>query len=255
MSPTKGEPFKLTFRDELSGLFHKYYDRVLADASLSDKDVALLAIYFIEQQNGKAGTEYSVCKDLFVSLGRKEPNFKVNIHNAKKESLIKQEDSTIFFSSAGLARIRELLGQVEKARVYVIKSGESFTAIKLFEEFLLKEVDSKDVMLCDSYVSPSTLFPLLVLKGKVSSIKILTSNIQDSDKFNDYRAKMKRETGISIEVKVNRKIHDRYLLFDEKCWSIGSSIKDLGNKDSTIREISEVASSMRELFLERWNEP
>lgn len=119
LSETRGQPFKITFRDELSGLFHKYYDRVLADAFLSDKDVAILAIYLIEQQNGKAGASNSVCKDLFVSLGRKDPNFKVGTHNERKDSPITQEDSGLYFLSKGLGRIRELLEQVEKAPVYV----------------------------------------------------------------------------------------------------------------------------------------
>jgi hypothetical protein len=249
------EPLKITFRDELSGLFHKYHDRVLVDASLPDKDVVLLAIYLLEEQSGKAGVKYLDCKNLFVSLGRREnPNFKVSVHNAKKESSIRQEDSILYFLSGGLGRISSLLGQIEKAPVYVIKSGQSFTAIKLLEEFLAKEVSSKDILLCDSYVSPSTLFPFLVLKGKVNLINILTSNIQDGEKFKDYLAKMRKETGISIEVKLNNKIHDRYLIAGDKCWTIGSSIKDLGNKDTTVRDISEVTSSIRELFLERWSE-
>jgi hypothetical protein len=140
----EGPTFKITFRDELSGLFHKYYDRVLADAFLSDKDVAILAIYLIEQLNGKAAASNSVCKDLFVSLGRNDPNFKVGTHNARKDSPITQEDSGLYFLRKGLARIRELLGQVKKAPVSVTESGQNLTEIKLFEEFLVKEVDSKD---------------------------------------------------------------------------------------------------------------
>lgn len=249
------EPFKITFPDELSGLFHKYYDKVLLDDSLSDKDAILLAIYLIERQNGKAGASYTDCKKLFVSLGRKEdPNYAVNIHNAKKESLIEQKDSVLYFLSGGLKRIRDVLGQLEKAPVYVIKSGQSFTARKLLEEFLTQEIKSEELWLCDSYVSSATLFPLSVLNGKVKSVKILTMNVQDSDKFRDYKKRMEKETGISIEVKLSNKIHDRYLITGDKCWSFGASIKDLGNKDTTIREISELTASMKDLFQERWNE-
>jgi hypothetical protein len=53
---------------------------------------------------------------------------------------------------------------------------------------------------------------------------------------------MENETGISVEVKVSGKIHDRYLISGDKCWSFGASLKDLGNKDTVIREISEVLS-------------
>lgn len=254
-SRKKTKSFKIAFPDELSGVFHKYYDRVLVDDSLSDKDAILLAIYLIEQQNGKAGVDYADCKELFIFLGRKgDPNYKVNVHNARKESLIEQKDSVLYFLSGGLKRIRDLLGQVQKAPVYVIKSGQNFTARKLLEEFLTQEIKSEELWLCDSYVSSTTLFPFSILNGKVKSIKILTTYVQDSDKFRDYKNKMEKETSITIEVKRSNKIHDRYLITGDKCWSFGASIKDLGNKDTTIREISEVTASMKDLFTERWSE-
>jgi len=254
-SREKTKPFKITFPDELSGLFHKYYDKVLVDDSLSDKDAILLAIYLTEQQNGKAGVDYAHCKELFISLGRKgEPNFSVNVHNARKESLIEQQDSVLYFLSGGIKRIRGLLGQIEKAPVYVIKSGQSFTARKLLEEFLTQEITSGELWLCDSYISSATLFPFSVLNGKITSIHLLTTNVEDSDKFRDYKKKMEKEMGVTIEVKLSTKIHDRYLITGDKCWTFGASLKDLGSKDTTVREISEVTSSMKALFSERWKE-
>src|SRR5207245_11467089 len=107
---------------------------------------------------------------------------------------------------------------------------------------------------CDAYISASSLFPFLAVATKLKSIKILTFQVQDGEKFREYRNKMQKETSIVIEVKVSNKIHDRYLITVDKCWSFGASIKDLGNKDTIIREISEVTESMREIFLERWNE-
>lgn len=251
--PTKPPRFDLP--EEASGLFHKNYDRILADESLSDKDVVLLAIYLLERENNKAGVPYADCKRLFVYLGRKaDPNYSVNIHNAKKEGLIEQKDSVLFFLGAGLKRVQDLLGLVQKKPVYVIKSGQSFTALKRLEEFLTQEVHSEDVSLCDSYVSSNTLFPFSVLTPKLKLLKILTFQIQDREKFREYRNKMQKEYGVMIKVKVSNKIHDRYMITGDKCWSFGASIKDLGNKDTMIREISEVVESMEDIFSERWDE-
>jgi hypothetical protein len=73
-------------------------------------------MYLLERENEKAGVDYAICKYLFTSLGRKaQPNFAVNIHNAKKEGLIEQPDSTLFFLSAGLKRLQDLLGLVQKS--------------------------------------------------------------------------------------------------------------------------------------------
>ncbi|MEM3449826.1 MAG: hypothetical protein QXP38_13335 [Nitrososphaerota archaeon] len=250
----QNEPSTLKIPPEISGLIHVYHDRFLADESLTDLDVILLSLYLIEWKNKKAGVKYDEAKNLFVLLGRKEKNYRVNIHLAKKKNLIEAKNTILNFTIKGLKRIRTLLGHVEKTPVYVIKSGQSFSAIMLFEKFLSTEIDAEELLLCDPHVSALTLFPFARLAGKVKTIKILTSNVYDNSKFEAYREKMQKETGIGIDVRVSRKIHDRYLISNDRCWTLGSSIKDLGNKDTTIREISEVANSMKELFIERWNE-
>ncbi|MFH0949211.1 MAG: hypothetical protein V1802_01860 [Candidatus Aenigmatarchaeota archaeon] len=254
MISKKSNGFKIEIPPEMSGLIQKHHDTLIADDSLTDLDVVLVSIYLIENTNQKAGAKYSEVKDLFVSFGRKDDNFKVNIYQAKKKSVLKEKDKSLYFLSGGLKKIRKIFGQVGKSPVYVIKSGENFTAIKLFEEFLTSQFNGGEILLCDSHVSHSTLFPFSVLKGKIKSLKLLTTNVYDSDKFEDYKKKLSKELGIQIEVKTNQKIHDRFIIGGNKCWSIGSSIKDLGNKDATIREISEVVSSMKELFFERWKE-
>lgn len=108
--------------------------------------------------------------------------------------------------------------------------------------------------LCDPYVSPSILYPFSALKGDLKILRILTSNIYDSDKFVDYRRKFEKEMKLVVEVRKSRQIHDRYLLAQGRCWSIGSSIKDLGNKDTIVKEITEVAESLTDLFAKRWAE-
>ncbi len=242
------------FLKEFSGLVHQYHDRMLADDSLSDPAVLLLSVYLLEKKNKKSGAEYDQTKELFTLLGRKYPNFRVTVHNAKKNGLIDSEGKTLFLLIKGLKEIRKILGQVGKSPIHIIKSGQNFTAVRLFEEFLLSEIKSAEIFLCDSYISHSTLFPFSALRGKITLLRILTSNVYDSEKFDEYKKKMGREMGIIIEVKNSKKIHERFMICGDRCWFIGSSIKDLGNKDAVIREISEVTSSMKNLFLDRWDE-
>ena len=80
------------------------------------------------------------------------------------------------------------------------------------------------------------------------------NGIYDKIKFNGYLNKMKSEFDISIDVKTNKQIHDRFIIFEKTCWSIGSSIKDLGNKDTVISEVTEVINSLKDLFNKRWTE-
>ncbi len=254
MDSEKSNSIKIEIPNELSGLFRRHHNIILADDSLTDIDVILGCLYLIENANKEAGVEYDQCKKLFISLGRKEDNFKANVYLSKKKSLLRVDGTKLLFLIGGLKRIEKLFGQTGKVHVYIVKSGENFSAIKLFEEFLKNEVRDSGVLLCDSHISHSTLFPFTILKGKIKDLKILSANVYDSVKFKDYMKKMQREIGIPIEVKINNKIHDRYIISGDKCWSIGSSIKDFGNKDTIIREINEVTNSMRELFKERWSE-
>lgn len=245
---------KLEIPQELTGLLHSHYDTVLADDSLSDVDVLLFSLYLIERQQNSASTARDKLKDAFVSLGRKDDNFRKAFFSAKQSSSISEVGDSISFLSKGLDRINKISGQLGKSPVYIIKSSETFTAIKRLEEFLSGQSNTKEVWLCDSYISESTLFPFTAMRGKTSLLKVLTTNISDQDKFNGYKAKFEKEIGISVQVKISKMIHDRFIIFDGSCWSIGCSIKDIGNKDTMIREISEVSGSMKSLFSERWSE-
>jgi len=245
---------KITIPANLSGLFHQHHDRILADDSLSDLDVLLFSIYLQEYNSHLAGCTYGLCKETFQVLGRKEDAFRKIVYTAKKSNFLEEKDKKLYLLIKGLKKLRMIMGQTEKSPVYVIKAGQNFSAIKLFEEFVSKELgNKKEILLCDPYVSHNTLFPFTALKN-VSSLKILSSNVFDSAKFEEYRKKLSKEYGISVEVKINKKIHERYIICENKCWAIGSSIKDLGNKDAVIREISEVTKSMKEMFFERWGE-
>ncbi len=237
-----------------SGLVQKYQDRFLLDDLVSNLDALLFSIYLIDEENKKTGTKRKEVRNFFISVGRTNNNFNAAVYEAKKQNLIRDTDKKLFLLIKGLKRIRRLLGQIEKYPVHIIKSGKNFTAIKLFEEFLSTEIKHDEILICDSYISPATLFPFSILNGKIKSIKILTSSIYEQDKLKDYIKRMQKEMRISVEVKLNRKIHERFLICGDKCWHIGASIKDLGNKDTIIREISEVIESLKTLFLERFNE-
>ena len=243
---------KIKIPEEISGLFHEYNDKFLVDDSLSDMDVFLLTIYIIEKESSKSGVEYNRVREAFSLLGRKyKPNFLVAVHNAQKLGLIEQKNKVFYFLIKGLKKIRDVVGQIGEAPVHIIKSGKNFEAIKLFEDFLHNEIKGGEIKICDSHISSSTLMPFSDLKLK--KIRIITSKIHDKEKFDEYAQKMLKQE-ISIEVKENDKIHDRFILNNNKCWNIGASIKDLGNKDTIIKEISEVFDSMNSLFEERWKE-
>jgi hypothetical protein len=237
----------------ISGLLHRYNDRFLADDSLSNIEVVILALYLKEQMNKKSGVSYQDLRELFTSLGRDEKNFKVAIFRAKKDNFVEEKNHLIYFLINGLKRVWALTGRTEKSTVRIFKSGETFTSIKLFEEFLVDEIKDKELLLSDSHISPITLYPFSALKGILKNLKILTSNIYELEKLQQYAQKLEFESGIKVEVRENFSIHDRWLICGDKCWSLGSSIKDLGNKYTVLSELQGVTQSLREVFQSRWN--
>lgn len=237
----------------LSGLVREYYGQLLADDSLSDKEVILLSLYIITNEKRKPEATYEEVKTKFESLGRKVGNFSANLSNAKKENLVNVKDSTISFLPKGLKIIEKIIGKLEKLPVRIIKAGEQFTGIKLFEEFL-KELNGDEILLVDPHISYITLFPFTILKGKLKTLKILTSNIYEEDKFREYKKKFEKEMNVVLEVRINRKLHDRYIIRGDMCWSIGTSVKDFGNKDTMLQDISIVKDSLKDLLELRWNE-
>jgi len=238
----------------ISGLFRKYRGKYLVDSSFSDVDVLLISLHIGGEYKQAYEIDYELTKEIFVSLGRRKDNYRKAIYEARKRRYIRKLDNKLAFLSDGVKRLENILGQLYKAPVFIVKSGKYFTAIRRFEEFLEEEIQGDEIWLCDPYISSFTLFPFLILKNRIKGIKILTSNIQQPEKFREYKKRLEKESGIKVEIKVNRKIHDRYLISGNKCWWIGTSLKDLGNKDTMIKEISEVIHSLKQLFLERWNE-
>ena len=240
--------------NELTGLFHMYNDKLLADDGLSDVDVLMLSLYFLESDGKKAGRTQEDIKKLFLSLGRKENNFNVALHRAKAQNFLEANNKMLYFLTKGLKKVWELTGNKGKKRVYILKEGQQFTAIKLFEGFINTEMEGEEILLCDPFIDATTLYPFTSLKGKCKSLKILTSNIHDFEKLREYVKKFEKELNCKVEIKKITKCHDRWIISNDSCWSIGGSLKDLGNKDTIITDIRTVNDSLTDLFKERWGE-
>jgi hypothetical protein len=241
--------------EAVSGMLHPYQDRFLADDILTDIDVLLLSIYMLETARRSSGATRENVRSLFVQLGRNaDTSFRTALFKAKKESYLEEgEKGVLLFKILGIKRLEQITGQVGKSPIRLLRAGQNLTAIKLFEEFLKTEVSGEEINLCDPHVSPSTLYPFTVLAGVTTAIRILTSTIYEGDKLANYLEKFRKQTGISVGVRKSFEIHDRYLISDQKCWSIGASIKDFGNKDTIITEMTGILLSLNELFEDRWS--
>ncbi len=60
--------------------------------------------------------------------------------------------------------------------------------------------------------------------------------------------------GYQVEVRQHSKLHDRFILFNDRCWLVGSSLKDAGKKIFNIIEVVGVKDSIVSEVEQKWSE-
>ena len=94
---------------------------------------------------------------------------------------------------------------------------------------------TQSITIVDSYVD-ETLWPLLKNLPATTAIRILTTQMKSD--FALEGRKFVAQHGNTVEVRTTKSYHDRFILLDgKKCWHLGASIKDAGNKAFAMSEI------------------
>jgi hypothetical protein len=109
-----------------------------------------------------------------------------------------------------------------------------------------------EVFLVDNYIGLRTLDCLRDLNHP---IRILTGTKNQSIQtgFSDAMSDFRKEKH-TIEVRRHSDLHDRYLIFNNRCYLIGSSIKDAGKKDFAMIECNDQAPEIISSAEKKWNE-
>ena len=95
---------------------------------------------------------------------------------------------------------------------------------KIFQEA------STSIYVVDPYMDSSIFTILKTIASKPIKVSLLTYNIP-SDFIHEARMFLSQCGNFTIEIWKTREFHDRFIVLDDsKCWHIGSSIKDAGNK-------------------------
>ena len=125
---------------------------------------------------------------------------------------------------------------------FLIMNGEKLEAEIAFQ--VLYSLANKSIYIIDDYIDLRTLH-LLKCVNKNIKITIFSDNVSRNNASEEDIAQFKKEYGIGLEIKpTNNIIHDRYIVLDydtpnEKLYHCGASIKDSGNKVTTIIKIDD----------------
>jgi len=108
------------------------------------------------------------------------------------------------------------------------------------------------VFLVDAYVGIGTLD---CFRDVPHPIRILTAQDKQSiEQRFDAAVKDFRLDGHVIDVRRHTKLHDRFLIFNDRCWLIGSSIKDAGKKALNVIECLDIKHAIVSDAEKKWTE-
>jgi hypothetical protein len=247
-------------RESWKKYIQEFHDKLLLDNELTDSKAILICIYMSCYKSKSAEVSYAEVKTRFLEFGRDFNNFKVNFHNLKKQDSVTEkevgESKFLSLTTKGLKIVKELVGEIEGTKTFLIEAGKVYSGKKLLQEILANNIGTS-MNICDPYIGSRTLDFLTIITKKCK-VSILTQTIENKNNFERELKDFKKEfSQIDVEVRVYSKsaLHDRYIITDDSVWSVGASLKDLGNKDTIISKLGdEVKDALSETFEKRWQE-
>lgn len=146
-----------------------------------------------------------------------------------------------------LVEARELLSGSATPSEVTVGAGQSFTAKSKVRE--LVAAATTDLFIVDPYVGLGTLD---CLRDIAVPIRLLTGDHSQAIEpdFDRALAAFAAE-GHILTVRRGKALHDRHLVFNDRCWLVGGSLKDAGKKPFHCIEIVDKAAVVGDLET-RW---
>ena len=151
------------------------------------------------------------------------------------------------------SRILELFSLIENDQLpeqISVEEHKPFTAKSEAREFIGKAETS--VTIVDNYIGIGTLD---CLRDLDKSVRVLTGSRKQNIEKNFTKPLSEFvEEGHEIEIRCHPKLHDRYIIFNDRCWMVGSSLKDAGKKTFNIIECIDIKDKIVSDVDKKWGE-
>ena len=182
----------------------------------TEQGVAMLATIL----KSKIATQVSIkIMDAFVSLKKYVNNYEYRISNI--ETKIIDYDNKF-------DRLFEALDKKEK-QSHIFFEGQIYDAYSLLID-ILKEAE-EEIIIIDNYIDKQILDIISFLDKEVTII---------TNKYNNIDINKYKEQYNNLNIKINNKFHDRFIIIDKKIlYHSGASFKDLGKKCFSINKIED----------------
>lgn len=156
----------------------------------------------------------------FVKLRKYINDYELRISNIETKVIDYDNKFDLIFSK---------LENEEKVNNHIFFDGQIYDAYSLMID-ILKESEEK-IIIIDNYIDKSILDIISLFDKKV----IIVTNKYNNKAIEKYKSQYD-----NLEIKINNKIHDRFIIIDKKLlYHCGASFKDLGNKCFAINKIDD----------------
>lgn len=154
-------------------------------------------------------------------------------HDTRQYRLQQANDQLDGMIAAVNSAVKQLRWQLPDPSHVFLPAGSAHDAYVEIRKLML--LVAKELTIVDSYVD-DTLWSLLKNVAAGAAIRILTGQMKGD--FALEGRKFMAQHGNKVEIRTNSSYHDRFILIDgAKCWHLGASIKDAGNKAFVMSEI------------------
>jgi hypothetical protein len=148
-----------------------------------------------------------------------------------------------------IAALKSELGKDAIPRELALPEDKPFAAKSEVRDFLEKA--ETGLLVVDPYVGVGTLDCLRSLKVPVRLLTGVHAGSVESG-F-DVPLRAFQDEGFQIEVRQHPKLHDRHIAFNERCWLVGSSLKDAGRKAFHAIEIVDAKREVIAALEAKWH--
>lgn len=212
----------------------------------SDEEVRQLIMHEAYWLSYKCGNRYPVQFDSETDseyLG-------VGVEDIRRNQWVLEQDGFLEQSKIpGLGRPTVSLVKMYESRQstllrneQIFPKGTQYEAFKAVTDIL--RTATKEILVVDNYLG-SSLLDMIEAIPLNPSVRLLT--FKPSADFKIAVAAFKKQYGQSVEVKLHQKeVHDRAIVVDDRdFFTLGASIKDLGDKLSLLNKVEDYANVVR----------
>jgi len=221
--------------------------------SYADDLDALLWVLMVVGESGVAATVTAAqASELLVEVFRRDMTRQRAAHLLRgAKGLVAEKalgkDTTYLLLKKGVDQVL-----MNGGGVLVVEPEQAFTALQRLDGILVSF--KGDVLLCDPYVDDKSLTRLATIPV-ACRIKLLTLKVSDPAHFRGkLQAYIKQYGNLEVRTDTAGTIHDRYLIDDGTLWSLGTSLSNIGKKQSLIVKLGgDLRAVMKPGFMARWN--